>query len=534
MVKISLALFVILAAIAVPGGAQNPPQAASNMGTFRARMVDPDSGQLIAEPVTLVITKEGESAATRREIDVKGEFVLSDLAPGRYWVSFRYKGIEFDSGRYVQVTALSATTPTSFYLRLLGEITGIVADEAGKPVQGSQVLVVTIRYFAGQAVYTVYTGRKTDDRGFYSISPRVEAGLPYFMLALPPEQNRPTLSGTPSFQSTWYPGRPGFVQPFVLQSAERKHVDFVLEKRPTYCVDGKLTNNGNPAGLIFFEIAIPEVAGYLGQTGGTQGVISRGQSDAEGHFQACGLWSGEFLLAAGLNSGYYGHATVSIGDRDIHDLTLNVPSTLTLAADIHLDGAQAPARTYRLSIFPFSRVAFENQPFMGQYKDVTAPSQSTIFLLASTDYMIGLRALDGTSDAYVKEVACGGSIRRDSLKLGDSDCGLRITIGTDMGKLVATIVDKDNNNDLNSLVCVYPTSAATREEIASTGICSPAEPGTTSVSIPLRPDRYTAVVVPHETVDWVEYVISNRGQVSLTDVPPRSTVQLTLRNNTAR
>src|SRR5690349_21657901 len=90
-VKNSLLVFVILAAVALPTAAQTPLQPASNMGSFRGRIVDPDTGQLITETVTIVVTKEGASNATRRVIDVNGEFVVSDLSPGRYVVQFRYK-----------------------------------------------------------------------------------------------------------------------------------------------------------------------------------------------------------------------------------------------------------------------------------------------------------------------------------------------------------------------------------------------------------------------------------------------------------
>ena len=148
--------------------------------------------------------------------------------------------------------------------------------------------------------------------------------------------------------------------------------------------------------------------------------------------------------------------------------------------------------------------------------------------------MIALRIPDGTPNAYLKDVTCGGTVRRDSLKLGDTDCGLRITVGTDMGKLAATIVDKDDKNDLNSSVCVSSTSAVTREEIAATGTCSSADRGTISVSIALRPDRYFAVVTPPGTLDWVEYFLTNRGQGTLIDIKARSTVQVTLKSSNGR
>jgi hypothetical protein len=546
--KFSLASFVILAAIAVPAVAQTALRSGDDKGSFRGRIVDADTGQPVTEDgVTIVVTKEGESDATRRVIDIKGEFVVPDLSLGRYRVQFRYKGIETGTLRYVQVTGFPPITPADIYLRLPGEITGVVVDENGEPVQGSQVMLVTMEYLGGQAIYTVFTsGRQTNDRGNFNLSTRVEAGRPYFLLVLPPEGNTPTLSGTPSLEPIWYPGRPGVVQPFVIGSAEKKRLDFVMEKKPTHCVDGTLTAKGLLASRTF-EIAIPELGGYRGTTGGTQGVISRGQSDASGRFQACGLWQGEFVIAAGMNkpptetpttqfvfsADSYGRTTVSIVDRDVHDVRLNVQSPVTLTAQIRLDNPQTSPTTYRLDFIPLSRVAFEGQPFLSKRMDVVVPSQFPLSLLPSTDYMIALRSFDG-SDVYLKEVACGGTVRRNSLKLGDSDCGLQITVGTDLGKLSAKILDKDNKSDVNALVCVSSTSAVTREEIALTGTCSSPDRGTTSVSIALRPDRYMALAVPPATVDWLEYFVANRGQAQPIDIKAGATVELTLKSSQGR
>jgi hypothetical protein len=535
-----LVSLVMLAAIAQPAVAQTPP------GSFRGRIIDADTGQPATREMTIVVTKQGESDATRRVIDVKGEFVVSGLSPGRYRLAFRDRGLSLQTDRFVEVTGLAPITPVDIHLRLLaGEIHGVVADREGEPVQGAQVIVVTIQYFAGQTVYTASGAMNTDDRGAFSFSGRIESGRPYFLLALPPVARRATLSGTASLEATWYPSRPGLLQPFVLRSSERKRVDFVMEKKPTYCVDGRLTENGNPAALSF-EIGIPEIAGYHGSSGGTRGVVFRGESDASGNFRACGLWPGQFLLAAGMNKEperpgigvpvmpkSYGRATFSIVDSDVHDLRLNTQSPVNMTAEIRLDSAQTPQKTYLLLFTPLSRVGFESGGFAGPRLDVVAASKFTVSLLPSTDYMIALRTPGDAPDAYLKDVTCGGTVRRDSLKLGDTDCGLLITIGTDMGMLTATIVDKDNKDDLNSSVCVFPTSAVTRAEIASTGTCS-IDRGANSVSLPLRPDRYLAVAIPQGGVDWVDYVLTNRSQGTPIEIKSHSTVQVTLKSSNVR
>jgi len=213
---------------------------------------------------------------------------------------------------------------------------------------------------------------------------------------------------------------------------------------------------------------------------------------------------------------------------------LNVQSRLTLTPEIHRDGAQVPEMMGRLNFIPLTRVAFESQPFLANRVDVAVPSQFTVSLLPSTDYMIELVFPDGTSDAYLKDVTCGSTVHRNSFKLDDIGCELHITVGTDMGKLTATIVDKENNNDSASLVCIYPTSAVTLEEIGSTGACLSADPGTMSISTPLRPDKYLALVMPQGSADWVQYVLVNRSQATPVEIQARLTVQMTLKSNKGR
>jgi hypothetical protein len=518
---------------------------AQTPGTFRGRMIDADTGQPTTDDVTIVVTKEGASDATRRTFDVKGEFTLPDMTPGRYRIQFRYKGIQSGTMRYVQVTDPPAATPADIYVRIPGEIRGVIRDEDGEPVQGAQVMVVTPEYGPGQMTYRVFTtARATDDRGRYSITSRVETGLPYLMLVLPPDAGRPTLSGTPSVEPIWYPGRPGFAQPFVMRSAEKMERDFVMEKKKTYCVDGTLTGNGQPAAK-GFEIAIPEISGYRQETGGTQGVVVRGQSDASGHFQACGLWPGEYVLAAGINkmggdgvqvsfkADSYGRMSLSVVDRDVHDVKLNTRTEVGMPnAEIRWDGTETPPQNnrYRLQFVPLNRVAFEAQPFLAMSMDVVVPSKFQTSLLPSTDYRVSVGRFDGSTDWYLKDVTCGGTVTRNVLKLAESDCGLVITVGTDAGKLTAKVVDKDNKDDLNSLVCIAAASAVTREDIALTGSCTPIEAGTTSATIPLRPDRYFALPMTAAVADWVEYFLANRGQGTPIEIKPKASAQLTLKS----
>jgi hypothetical protein len=466
-------------------------------------------------------------------MDFAGELIIPDLEPGLYRLQILEKGHRFTiATRKVQITAGATTTRADIYLRLPGEIKAVVVNDSSRePVQGSTVLLVSSEYVSGHAVYTYAQQGTTDDRGQVNFSERVEAGHPYFLLALPPGATRPTLSGTPSMEAIWYPGRPAVLQPFTLGSGERKSVDLVMRTAGTHCLDGKLTADGLPAELDF-EVAIPEVAGYVGFSGGTRGVISKGRSDASGHFQVCGVWPGEFVLAAGLNKDFYGRSTISVADKDVRNISLNARSPLSLTVDIRWDRVQLQEETFRLQVSAFSRASF-NTGF-DVSTNVVVPSQITVSLLPFTDYRIGggFPPPGSVPDSYLKEVNCSGTITRNILSLGESPCDLHLTFGTDMGRLAATVIDKDNNPDSNSSVCVFPNSAATREQIAETGTCSAVEgPGTGSVSIPVRPGRYLAMVMPPGTFDWVEYILAHRGQGELIEIAARSTAKLTLKSS---
>jgi hypothetical protein len=187
---------------------------------------------------------------------------------------------------------------------------------------------------------------------------------------------------------------------------------------------------------------------------------------------------------------------------------------------------------------PVSRAMFSppRDPTVWERTGIVAvvPSKFTFSLPASTDYVIrgGVVPIGAVSETYFKEVNCGGTISRDFLRLGDTPCNLSITLGTDMGRLAATVVDKDNKTDSSSFVCVASSSAVTRQQIAETGTCSLVEdPGTGSVSIQVRPGRYLAVVVPPGTSDWVEYILNNRGQGESIEIKGRSTLQLRLKSS---
>jgi hypothetical protein len=536
MARLAIASLAALAvAVAVPALAQAPPRPLGEGGSIRGRIIDADTGQLATRELTIEV-QDGATGMAARDIDAVGEFVVTDLPAGPYLLRVREKGGRSTfATRNVQVAAGATINRADIYLRLPGEINAVVVDGSGEPVQGANVLLVSSGYVFGHAVYTYSQQKTTDDRGYATFSQRVEAGHPYFLLVLPPEASRPALPGTPSLEPIWHPGRPGVMQPLVLRSAERKRIDVVMQKKPTYCVDGKLLANGQPE-VLDFEVAIPEVGGYVGFTGGTRGVISRGKSDASGRFKVCGLWPGEFLLAADLSKQFYGRTTVSIVDRDVRNITLNTHSPINLSVEVRWDNGQLPERPFNLQFIPVSRAMFSppRDPTVWERTSivVNVPSKFTFSLAASTDYLIrgGLLPITAVSETYFKEVNCGGTISRDFLRLGDTPCNLSITLGTDMGKLAATVVDKDNKPDSNSSVCVAPSSAATKEEIVETGKCSVVtEPETGSLSISVRPGRYLAMVIPPETSDWAEYISTNRAQGQFIEIKPSSTAQLRLK-----
>lgn len=537
-----IAVFTTL--VVVPLLAQNPGKALGDGGSVRGRVFDADTGELNTRELTIsAVDLVGTSV---RQMEIVGSFVFSDLSAGLYQLRIQERGARFPilASRNVQLTDGAVITSADIYLRLPGEINAVVADSAGEPIQGSVVMLVSSDYVGGHAAYTFTYQKTTDDRGHVNFSQVVEAGHPYFLLALPPEPAKPTSStpGTRSVGASWYPARPGMSQPFVLRSAERRDIRLMMPETQTYCVEGRLMAEGLPAALDF-EVAVPEVGGYVGLTGGTRGVVSRGKSDASGHFKVCGLWPGEFLLAAGLNEASYGRMTISIVDRDVREIALNARAPLSLSVEVSWDSPQITGKAFVLQFVPFSRAAFYNRDKPSELqplflsKRIVVPSRLTVSLPAFTDYVItgGGWPPSPTFETYFKEANCGGTISRNLIKLGDAPCNLYITVGTDKGKLSAIVIDRDNHPDSNSSVCVWSSSAVTREEIAESSTCSVVEdPRTGAVAISVSPGRYLAMTIPPGTSDSAEYILTNRGQGEAVEIRARSTSLLTLKSSRGR
>ncbi len=175
-----IGLFVCAAAQTV-----SPPAQSANRGVVIGRVIDQGSGRPVARAiVTTALIQTPQSALDARSqsgprsvvTDAQGRFAFSELPPGRFQFAVLHDG--YQGGGYGQ----SRPGGPSLQLALAdgqrvvdlvlpawknGSITGVVVDEAGEPVIGATVSVLSRILIAGRRRLIGVQTASTDDRGIY-------------------------------------------------------------------------------------------------------------------------------------------------------------------------------------------------------------------------------------------------------------------------------------------------------------------------------------------------------------------------------
>lgn len=545
----ALVLIVILGATLALGQGSPAGTTSNNtpVGMVRGRILDADSGQPVTQTVRVSVSNGPE---TVRPVDGNGEYVVRDLAPGLYHIDVAEPGNRFPIGqRIVNVRPDVEVSGADVYVRFTGTLSGTLLDEDRDPVPKAKVMLVAMEYWWGRLIYYAKKHTYTDDRGQYNFS-RVDAGRSYLLLALPPERKgvdnstgpdsaMEPESRRPVMAASWYPGPPASVgqMEFVLRSGEQKRIDLQMAHATSYCADGSLTVDGRPAAFDF-ALAVKETSGYAPGNGFDRGDVGTGRSGTDGRFRICGLWPGDFRLTAHSSSMQYGYAFLSVSNKDLHSIALDVRSPITVTGDATWDKPPRDSTGVHLMSLMFSPVS---RPTFGiqdlHYAvDVDVPGSFKLTVPAMTEYslMFGGRAI-----AYFKEVLCSGAALTSRVfNSAEGDCKLQVTLSTDAGTVGVKVVDKENNPLPNTWVCMVPASAETRDQVAGGTRCSPTDPEAASGSFRLPPGKYFALARNWHLTTWplsgegafdvVEELWSQRTQGVAVEVTPDSSAQLTL------
>src|SRR5829696_141208 len=182
MIRGLLLTVVTVLALPVAAGAQLvPPVApAKGGGIIRGRITAADTGRpLRRAQVSIATVGIGVPERRTASTNLRGEYELRDLAPGRYAISATRSGYlawEYgrraagEPGKMLQVDEGATIDKIDLALPRAGIISGRIIDETGEPVAGVAVWVMRSQFYRGRRTLVPATSRAlSDDTGHYRV-----------------------------------------------------------------------------------------------------------------------------------------------------------------------------------------------------------------------------------------------------------------------------------------------------------------------------------------------------------------------------
>jgi protocatechuate 3,4-dioxygenase beta subunit len=241
-----------------PGEA--PPKGS---GILRGYVRAAGTGAPVRRAQVRAMSQEGRGGGVT-STDSEGRFEIKDLAAGRYMLMVNKAG--YVQASYGQQRPNEPGTPIdlgegqiaekiAFSLQRGGVISGVVFDDGGEPVAGTQVQAMRYQFMGGQRRLVPASSDSSDDRGAFRIY-----GLPpgeYFISAV----NRmgqmmvaPNMTSTEQdgFAPTYYPGTPNLGEAgrvTIKAGQEMTGANFAMVVARMARVSGRVLNSrGEPIG----------------------------------------------------------------------------------------------------------------------------------------------------------------------------------------------------------------------------------------------------------------------------------------------
>lgn len=450
-----------------------------------------------------------------------GQFAVSEVEPGRQWVSALDERRAASGGVYVLVHSQQETGGVEIFLKLGGAISGKVLDEDRNPGSGASVLLLERGFELGELVYSPRLTVSTGKDGAYRLEP-VPAEQGFLILARNPlstpggdEKTGAEIDADPLKRprilvSTYYPSaRFGLeAETITLAPGEmRQDVGIRMASAPPYCIEGKLDA---PEDAVLSSVSIDEIQSL--QMGARFRPVTV-KTAAEGQFRACGFPPGEYRVSAVNSSApraqrVYAFAPVSIPvsivDRDARDVRLEARAPAPLSGETSWN---PPPRTKpadsRISVSlirSFAGEGYADEPkppsslfgAVGSGNRIEVPGPFRLTGMPPDDYRLTLGNLP--PGCYLKEASYGGTdVRSGLLRLTTVESRLLLVLAGDGGFLSARVSDHDGNPVSQAHLCLMPAEAASEAALSKDIHCPEVEKGWSAITQPLEPGKYLAI-----------------------------------------
>jgi hypothetical protein len=329
-------------------------------GALRGRVVDGVTGRAVARArVRLFGSQGGQRPSTLT--DSSGAFAFSELPPGSYFLGIEkssYLPGRFpDQGRTFRNRMRPLAVQNGSVLDDItvpvfrgGVITGRIVDAYGEPVEGANVMVMTVTRTGRPAARS---GAQANDLGEFRV-PRLQSGR-YVLRVSPPNMFQPGAEGEqplPQPLPTYYPGTLSLdqAQPIAVNRGETASgIDMMLaEGTPTLVTGIVLMADGQTIGGGGVSARRIESEARLG--GGPDGGTG---IDPGGRFRLQ-LSPGEYVLEANVTprsaqnlqprfeNQLFGTLRLTVGASPMEDVSILVGKGATASGRVVFEGATPP------------------------------------------------------------------------------------------------------------------------------------------------------------------------------------------------
>ena len=442
--------------------------------------------------------RAGRGRAYTADTDNHGQFKLINLPPGHYSASVKGDDLASHAVAFDLIPGQNLTT-LDFALSVSGAISGTVRDQNGKPVAGAAVLLITRTYQNGKPRYGQKATALTDSEGRYSLADS-SGGGPYKVMVRAASAEIPAISTVPED-----PGKrrkvliPAFYpnalfadggESVSLHSAQQQDVDLKTSWGTSYCAEGTMKAEGQPASLNF-EVNEPEIR--LGELVSGSALPAHGKTGPDGRFRICDLHSGEYRLVVsmGATSGpptVYSALPLVIDNRDALRLEVNALRSMTISGEVIWE-QDAPAQSAGASI-GINLIPLDHGPSQGTAQS-SIPGQFTLRSQARDDYAVLISGMP--PGLYAKDVTYGGvSVLHGTLSLGTpaGDGKLRVVVARDGGSVQVRVTDRDGKGLPSATVWIVPSITGTAAELEAVLISGTADANGAYSTPTLPPGKY--------------------------------------------